>query len=288
MSEPATGDILAGVAGWPVFHSLSPRMHRFWLHEHEVRGAYIALPVRRTDLSTALAGLRVAGFVGVNLTVPHKEAGFALAHTADRAAHMALAANVLLFHNDTWDAFNTDAEGLKRSLEESLGETAAGVRRIVVLGAGGAARAAVLACDGLGAKEIWILNRTRSRAETLVQQLSSSVRARLGAAEWDAWKALAPATRLLVNATSAGLNGTPSPPVALETLPRDAAVCDLVYNPLETPLLARARACGLTSIDGLGMLLHQGALAFELLFGVRPSVSSSLRSHLEQVLRNGA
>ena len=287
MSETMSGRMLAGVTGWPVLHSLSPRMHRFWLSEHEIDGAYVALPVQRHNLAVALAGLRAMGFIGVNLTVPHKEAGFALAHTADRAASMARAANVLLLCGPSIAAFNTDAEGLKRSLVESLGQTATGIPRAVVLGAGGAARAAVLACDGLATKEIWILNRTRSRAEAIVQQLSSTVESRLAAAEWDVWKELAPGTHLLINATSAGLNGTPLPSIGLETLPTGAAVCDLVYRPLETSLLAQARTCGLMAVDGLGMLMHQGALAFELLFGERPKVSSALRSHLEQALHSG-
>src|SRR5207237_7316303 len=146
---------------------------------------------------------------------------------------------------------------------------------------------AVLACDHLNVQEICILNRTGSRADTLRLAVSGSVRAALNAAPWEAWEALAPETQLLINATSAGLNGTPSPDVRLELLSSDAAVCDLVYNPLETGLLAQARKRGLTTINGLGMLMHQGALAFELLFGARPAVSTALREHLEQALQDG-
>jgi shikimate dehydrogenase len=131
-------------------------------------------------------------------------------------------------------------------------------------------------------QEICVLNRIRARADTLVRTIGQSITARLEARDWTAWEGLAPGTALLINATSAGLNGTASPDVSLERLPASAGVCDLVYSPLQTPLLARARARGLAAIDGLGMLMHQGALAFELLFGTRPAVSPALRAHLEQ------
>ena len=278
---------LAGVIGWPVSHSLSPRMHRFWLQEHRVAGSYVALPVRRHDLSRVLESLRSAGFKGVNLTLPHKEAGYALAHTADVAAQASHAANLLLFRDLQFEAHNTDAEGLARSLLDGLGDRASEMERAVVLGAGGAARAAVLACDRLEVKQVCVLNRTPARADALARAVGRSVKARLAALPWDSWQSLAPDTGLLINATSAGLAGTISPDMSLEQLPVSAAVCDLVYSPLETRLLAEARARGLTAIDGLGMLMHQGALAFELLFGARPQVSPALRAHLEQALRDG-
>jgi shikimate dehydrogenase len=261
-------------------------MHGYWLREHAIDGAYVALPVPRCDLSGALTGLRKSGFTGVNLTLPHKEAAFAMAHTADAAAQATWAANLLLFRELRIDASNTDVEGLVRSLREGLGKQAFGVRRVVVLGAGGAARAAVLACDRLGMQEILVVNRTRARADALVRTISGSLNTKLAVAGYEAWEAFAPPTQLLINATSAGLNGMPLLNLSLELLSSDAAVCDLVYNPLETPLLAQARARGLTTIDGLGMLMHQGALAFESLFGVRPHVSSELRAHLEQALRD--
>ena len=279
--------VLAGVVGWPVSHSLSPRMHAFWLREHQISGSYVALPVRRHELSAALAGLRHAGFAGVNITLPHKEAGFALAHTADPAARAAEAANLLLFRDGCFAAYNTDVDGLAQSLRDRCAAPSRG-GRAVVLGAGGAARAAVLSCSRVGAEEIWVLNRTTSRAESLVRTLSRSMTQPLAAAAWDAWGTLGRNTRLLINATSAGLNGTSSPQISLAALPDDAVVCDLVYKPLETPLLAAAKARGLIAVDGLGMLMHQGALAFELLFGVRPPVSAGLRAYLEEMLRDEA
>jgi shikimate dehydrogenase len=276
--------ILAGVIGWPVSHSQSPALHGFWLREHGIDGSYVALPIRRSDLSLALAGLRSAGFTGVNLTLPHKEAAFALAHTADPAAHATQAANLLLFENTKMHARNTDVEGFVQSIRETQGDRTVPFRRVTVVGAGGAARAVILGSDQLGAREIYVLNRTKAHAHTLVHALSGSVKGKLSAAGLEAWDSVAPETDLLVNATSAGLNGTPPPDTSLDLLPEDAAVCDLVYVPLETELLAKARARRLMSIDGLGMLMHQGALAFELLFGTRPNVSATLRTYLEQVL----
>jgi len=279
--------VLVGVVGWPVSHSLSPRMYGFWLREHQVDGSYVALPVRRHEFSRALAGLQRAGFVGVNVTLPHKEAAFALAQTADPAALAAEAVNLLVFRDGGYAAFNTDVEGLVQSLQGRLA-AANGLGRAVVLGAGGAARAAVLACSRLGAGEIWVLNRTKPHAESLVCAMARSMTETLTAATWDAWEMLAGETRLLINATPAGLNGTPSPQISLARLPDGAVVCDLVYKPLETPLLAAARARRLIAVDGLGMLMHQGALGFELLFGIRPTVSAPLRGYLEQTLRNEA
>jgi shikimate dehydrogenase len=280
--------LLGGVIGWPVSHSLSPHMHSYWLHENGIAGTYVALAVRQHELSRTLDTLRRDGFQGVNLTLPHKEAAYAVAYSADSAAHASKAANLVLFRSKGFEAHNTDTEGLARSLRDGLGDRATRINLAVVLGSGGAARAAVLACDCLGAKRICVVNRTRARADALVRGLSGTVATTLFTADWRTWETHAPQTNLLINATSAGLAETPSPAVSLALFPPDAAVCDLVYNPLETALLAKARAQGLTPVDGLGMLMHQGALAFELLFGVRPSVSAALRAHLEKALRDGA
>jgi shikimate dehydrogenase len=279
---------VAGVLGWPVSHSLSPQLHNFWLRALGLNGAYVPLPVRAEDFSVALAGLRAAGFAGVNITVPHKEAAFALAHEADAQARAAGAANLLLFRNGRIVARNTDVEGLLASLVETLGADALASRTVMILGAGGAARAAVLACDRLKPREIHILNRTPRRAESLACELAGLVSARLNAKPLKEWARIAPSARLVVNATSAGLNGSASPALSLELLPRDAVVCDLIYAPLETPLLFGARGAGLQTIDGLGMLIHQGVPSFEALFGIRPPVTPALRQHLEEALRHGS
>jgi shikimate dehydrogenase len=268
-----------------VSHSLSPRLHGFWLREHGIDGAYVVLPVQTTAFSAALLGLRATGFAGVNVTVPHKQAAFAIAHRCDDDARTAGAANLLLFKGKEIEARNTDIAGLQASLVAECGLDAVRVKQVVVLGAGGAARAAVLACDALKAAEIHILNRTERRAGALVRDLSGFTSAKLGAAGLDAWDDIAPAAALVIQATSAGMSGMSGHELDFRLLPRDAAVCELVYRPLETALLAQARGLGLRCIDGLGMLIHQGVPAFEALYGIRPRVTAALRADLEQALR---
>ncbi|HTT98252.1 MAG TPA: shikimate dehydrogenase [Rhizomicrobium sp.] len=274
---------LAGVIGWPVSHSLSPRLHGHWLKEYRIDGSYIALPVERTDFSTAIRSLQREGYRGVSVTVPHKEAAFAIAHRVDDAAKAAGAVNQLIFHEDSdIEGLNTDAPGLAGSLREA-GLSLIG-RPAILLGAGGAARAAVLALANLGASEIRILNRDKHRADVLVSNLSSSCDVDLVPIPLDGWRKVAGDTALVINATSAGMKGTPSLDVALESLPKFAAVCDIVYNPLETGLLKRARALHLKTVDGLGMLMHQAVPAFKAFFGVEPKVTSALRRELESAL----
>jgi shikimate dehydrogenase len=275
---------VAGVIGWPVSQSLSPWLHRFWLREHGIDGAYVSLAVQTTDFSEALLGLRAAGFAGVNVTLPHKQAAVAIAHRCDDAARTAGAANLLLFQGREIEVRNTDIAGLQANLVAECGPDGVRAKRVVVLGAGGAARGTVLACNALGAAEIYVLNRTVRRAGTLVHDLSASTVAKLGAAGLDAWSDLAPATALVIHATSAGMSGTPPLELNFRLLPRDATICDLVYRPLETPQLAQARELGLRCIDGLGMLMYQAVPAFEAFYGFRPRVTAALRADLEQAL----
>jgi shikimate dehydrogenase len=272
----------AGVAGWPVSHSLSPLLHDHWLATHGVDGAYVPLAIPREHLAEALKGLRLAGFRGVNLTIPHKESAFALAHRLDDAARAAGAVNLLLFHEDgTLEGRNTDAEGLRASL--AAAGVALGGAPAVLLGAGGAARAAILALDAIGAGEIRILNRHAGRAAGLAAALAPFVKAKLTPAA--DWASAAQGANLLVNATSAGMKGQPGLDLALDPLPGDAAVCDLIYNPLRTDLLARAAARGHKTIDGLGMLMYQAAPSFAAFYGVTPQVTPELRARLEQALQ---
>jgi len=279
---------IAGVMGWPARQSLSPRLHGFWLREYAIDGAFVALPTRPEDFSTALRGLRLAGFRGVNVTVPHKEAAFALAGTLDPVATAAGAANLLVFGDDgRVQGFNTDAGGLAASVAQELGPDAVRGNAVVLLGAGGAARAAVLALDGLHAAEIRILNRDVARAGSLAAALAPRVKAKLSAMALAGWPEAAGDVALAVNATSAGMKGTPSLDLPLDVLPRDSAVCDIVYNPLETDLLRRARARGLRTIDGLGMLMHQAVPSFASFFGVTPKVTPGLRRELEKALADG-
>jgi shikimate dehydrogenase len=276
---------LAGVIGWPVAQSLSPRLHGHWLREHGIDGAYVPLAVRPEDFSLAVTGLKLAGFHGVNVTVPHKEAAYALADLRDAAADAIGAANLLVFGEHGIEGRNTDAAGLAASLEEELGRDRIKGRVASVWGAGGTARAAVYALWKMGAAEIHVFNRTHARAESLVAMLAPSTTAKLAAHGFEAWAATAARIGVLVQTTSAGMKDTPSIDLSLETLPQDCVVTDVVYHPLRTDLLARAAVRGLRTVDGLGMLMHQAAPAFAAFFGVEPRVTAGLRRSLEEALR---
>jgi shikimate dehydrogenase len=219
--------------------------------------------------------------------VPHKQAAFAIAHECDAAARAAGAANLLVFgEGGRIFARNTDASGLAASLKEKIGALDSGTA--VLLGAGGAARGAVLALDELGAGTIRILNRDSARADALAQALASQVRARLASGNLESWPQAAGGAALLVNATSAGMTGHAPLAIDLAPLPESAAVCDIVYNPLQTTLLKDAAARGHVTIDGLGMLMHQAVPSFEAFFGVRPAVTPGLRAALVKVLSERA
>ncbi|HXC57521.1 MAG TPA: shikimate dehydrogenase [Rhizomicrobium sp.] len=276
---------IAGIMGWPVAQAFSPRLHGFWLQEMGIDGALVPLAVRPEDFAVVVRGLMKAGFRGSSVTIPHKEAAFALAHDCDLAARAAGAVNLLIFHeNGRIEGRNTDATGLAESLREKLGPDCVRGKPAVLLGAGGAARAAVVALHDLGAAEVRILNRTKSRAEQLAAALQGQVAPKLCVHDDTNWRAAAAGAALVVHTTSAGMKGAPSLDLALDALPKDAAVCDIVYNPLETPLLKRAREAGLATVDGLGMLMHQGVPAFAAFFGVEPKVTPALRRHLEAAL----
>ena len=272
----------AGIIGWPVTHSLSPVLHGYWLKEYGVGGEMLRLPAQPEQFAAEIERVRGLGFAGVNVTVPHKEAAFELAQTRDRAAEICGAVNLLVFGKDGIQGRNTDHVGLHQSLKENLGELAG--KTVVLLGAGGAARGALLALDELGAAQIHILNRHHARADSLAHALALNITAKLLPGPLESWAALAPQASLLLNTTSAGMAGTPPLSLDLTGLPRGAAVCDIVYNPLETQLLKDASARGLKVIDGLGMLMHQAVPSFEAFFGVRPKVTPGLRAALVQAL----
>ena len=278
---------LAGVIGDPIAHSLSPLLHAHWLEAHKVDGAYVPLNVVRESFTFALRGLRLAGFAGVNVTVPHKEAAFALAHAVDDAARAAGAVNVLVFRDGRIEGRNTDSAGLSAALVEHLGADALQGKSATLVGSGGAARAAIIALDALGAKEIRIVARNGARGDGLARDMKPVVRGQLQSFAFEDWRKAASDVTLLVNTTSAGMRGNAPLTLSLDSLPRDAAVCDIVYSPLETPLLKEARARGHATIDGLGMLMHQAVPAFEAFYGVRPHVTSALRRLLEGALHGG-
>jgi shikimate dehydrogenase len=267
----------AGIMGWPVGHSKSPALHGYWLGEHRVDGAYVPMAVKPEHLAQALKALPVLGFAGVNLTVPHKEAAMGLVDEISAVAKSVGAINtVFVLPDGRLHGTNTDAFGFIENLRQSRPGFDAKKGPCVVLGAGGAARAVCAAMIAAGAADIRIVNRTPARSEALAKDFSAAVKS----VPWqNLSSALAEAT-LLVNATSLGMNGQPPLDIDLTALPKATPVSDLVYAPLETPLLAAAKARGNPVVDGLGMLLYQAQAGFEGWFGVKPAVTPALRAHV--------
>ena len=273
---------LAAVIGWPVHQSLSPPMHAYWLKKHGILGAYVALPIQPANFGRCVAVLPLMGFAGANVTVPHKQAAFALAAALDEDASATGAVNTLIFEEAGIRGLNTDVRGFTASLTESLGKGAANAGPVAVIGAGGAARAIVLALARAGAPEIRLVNRTKDRAAALAGSFGRLAKVKI--VEWGDWNNAFADARLLVNTTSLGMTGKPKLEISLDSLPREAAVADIVYNPLETALLRDARARGHRTMDGLGMLMHQAAPAFAAWFGPMPEVTEELRRLLVKAL----
>jgi len=265
----------ACLIGWPAAHSRSPLIHHYWLRTLGIEGGYVIEAVPPDDLRDFVLRLSLRGFVGANVTIPHKEAVLALS-TPDARAKAVGAANTLWFENGELRSTNTDVEGFIGNLDASApGWDKAD--EALVLGAGGSSRAVVFGLLERGVKRIHLANRTIARAETLAGQFGANVHP----VTWDAIGDVLPRAKLLVNTTSLGMHGQPPLDVELARLPQEAVVADLVYVPLVTPLLAAAKARGLKTADGLGMLLHQAVRGFELWFGRRPQVTAELRALVE-------
>ena len=266
---------LAGVIGHPIAHSKSPQLQRHWLKSLGISGYYIPMDVSPDNLAQVLDTLPKAGFVGVNVTVPHKERVMELAHQITDRAALIGAANTLVFRDDgTIHADNTDGYGFIENLPQSAPDWGPNAGPAAVLGAGGAARAVVSALLDAGVPEILISNRTRLRTELLQNDFGK----RLKVIDWvQAGNMLEEATTV-VNTTSLGMIGKPELRVPLDGLQPGAVVTDLVYAPLKTRLLAEAEAAGCTTVDGLGMLLYQAVPGFERWFGQRPTVDAATRA----------
>jgi shikimate dehydrogenase len=259
---------LAGVLGWPVAQSRSPRLHNHWLATHGIDGAYVPLPVCPGDFAAVVDGLRRAGFRGANVTIPHKEAAFAVCDQVDDSARRAGAVNTLLFAEGTVHGSNTDGLGFIANLRAHGVDPAAGPA--LLLGAGGAARAiaaALLACG----TQVTCTNRTPARADTLAAALPG-----LRVLPWEDRSAALADHALLVNTTSLGMRGHPPLDIGLAAAPPTMAVADIVYVPLQTPLLRQAANNGLRTVPGLGMLLHQAVPGFAAWFGVTPVVDQQV------------
>ena len=266
---------LAGVIGSPIAHSKSPQLHHHWLRTYGLSGHYIPMDVSQDDLKTVLATLPKMGFVGVNITVPHKERVLDMADLITDRATLIGAANTLIFRKDgKIHADNTDGYGFVENLRQGAPSWDPKAGPAAVLGAGGAARAVVASLLDSGVPEILVSNRTRIRAEKLADDFGK----RLRVVEWVKAGNILEEAALVVNTTSLGMLGKPELRVPLDGLRRDAVVTDLVYNPLQTRLLRVAGEMGCQTVDGLGRLLHQAVPAFERWFGKRPVVDAATRA----------
>jgi shikimate dehydrogenase len=278
---PSGAARLAGIFGWPIGHSRSPQLHGYWLEHYGIDGAYVPLAVRPEDFPAAVRALPLLGFVGANVTVPHKEAAFAACDQVDDAARRIGAVNTLVIEGGRIHGSNTDAYGFIENLREGAPAWRAADGPAVMLGAGGSARAVAVALLDAGVPEVRVLNRTEERAATLARDLGPRVRVMA----WDGFAAAADQAMVLVNTTTQGMEGQPPLEIDLARLPTGATVTDLIYTPLETPLLAAARRRGNPVVDGLGMLLWQAKPGFAAWFGVDPAVTAALRAAVQASLR---
>ena len=272
----ATKPRAACLIGWPAAHSRSPLIHHYWLRTLGIEGGYNIEAVPPEGFAEFVLHLSRHGFVGANVTIPHKERALALTRPDERARAVG-AANTLWYDGGELRSTNTDIEGFINNLDACAPGWDAATNDALVLGAGGSSRAVVFGLIERGVRRVHLANRTVERARALADQFGDKVRP----VSWDAIGDLLPRMDLLVNTTSLGMHGQPALEIDVGRLPPHAVVADLVYVPLQTPLLAAAQARGLKTADGLGMLLHQAVRGFELWFGQRPQVTPELRALVE-------
>jgi shikimate dehydrogenase len=272
----------AGVIGWPISHSLSPYLHRFWLNEHSVQGEYLPLAVSSKHLKEFLKGLADNGWRGINITLPHKQAAAELVDDLDPIARQIGAINTIIVKKDgSLKGTNTDGYGFLKNLQTAQSEWKANDQPDVVLGAGGAARAILMALIESGSSEIRLVNRNKTRAENVAAEFNGPIKVY----SWSERSSVLSEARLLVNTTSLGMTGQAPLKINLQALPSTAVVNDIVYTPIETELLKNAQRRGNRTVDGLGMLLHQARVGFAAWFGVDPQVSSALRTHVLNAMK---
>ena len=268
---------IAGVMGWPVAHSLSPRLHGFWLEHHGVDGAYIPIPVSPDDIEAVIKTLPKLGFRGANVTVPHKVAAFNAADELSPAAQAIGAVNTLVCReNGSIFGDNTDGYGFIANLKAGAPNWAPSSGPALVLGAGGAARAVVWSLLDAGVPNVRLTNRTQEKADIIANDMSGHVTV----IPWDQRESVLKDVGLIVNTTSLGMSGKPALELNITNAAASTVVTDIVYVPLQTPLLRDAATVGCQVVDGLGMLLHQAVPGFAAWFGVRPDVTSALRDHV--------
>jgi shikimate dehydrogenase len=270
--------LLAGVMGVPVVHSRSPKLHNYWLAKYGLSGVYVPLAITAGQLRAALRALPALGFSGCNLTIPHKEAALEIVDQIDPLARRVGAVNCVVVAADgSLKGQNHDAFGYIESVREAQPSWRADRGPIIVIGAGGGARAVLVSLIDAGASEIRLVNRTLARAKSLARELGGSIMA----LNWQEREAALEDAAMLINATSQGMVGEPPLDLALDSLPVSALVSDVIYIPRETALLAAARKRGNQTVNGLGMLLHQARPAFHAWFGIMPEVTAELRAMIE-------
>jgi shikimate dehydrogenase len=276
--------LLAAVMGWPVMHSRSPLMHNYWFEQLGLAGAYVPLAIKPGGLAPALRALYPLGFAGCNLTIPHKQDAMQIVDEVDDVARRIGAISCVVVRPDgSLFGTNNDWIGFINNIKDEQPGWRADAGPVAVIGAGGGSRAV---CYGLmqeGAPEIRLVNRTRERAETLAAELGGPIRV----LPWDARHEALADVAMVVNTTSQGMVGQTPLDLALDALPAHALAADIIYVPLETPFLAAARARGHRTVNGLGMLLHQGRPAWRLWFGIEPVVTTELRARMERSIAAG-
>lgn len=271
--------LLAGVMGWPVMHSRSPMIHNYWFKQQGLQGTYLPLAVEPGKLEAALRALQPLGFSGCNLTIPHKQDALAIVDEIEDTARKIGAISCVVAHPDgRLVGSNNDAPGFIRNIQQFDPHWRADAGPVVVIGAGGASRAVCYGLMQAGAKEIRLVNRHLERAQTIAQEFGNVIQP----CPWDVRNDLMAGAAMVVNTTSQGMVGQTALDIDLSLLPTTALVADVVYIPLETPFLAMARMRGNRTLNGLGMLLHQGPLGWKAWFGIEPTVTNELRTMVEQ------
>jgi shikimate dehydrogenase len=266
---------IAGLLGWPVAHSRSPVIHNHWLARYGIPGRYVLFGVPPERLEAAVRGIAVLGLRGCNVTTPHKQTIFPMLDHVDELARKIGAINTVVVGDDgALSGFNNDGNGFVQSIRDAAAGWRPDAGPITIVGAGGAARAIIASLQAQEAREVRVVNRTRSRADELQAWFGAPV----VAVSWEERSSALEGARLLVNATNQGMAGKPALDLALDALPKDAIVGDVIYVPPETPLLGMARARGHVTVNGLGMLLNQARPAFNAWFGVMPEITPELRA----------